>query len=152
MSGKLSVHARGQVFVKKVVVPKGEPGNFLSDAELSAKFADLAQPVLGAVQTAKLAAAILDIDRLQNVSKLFDSAGRPREGEGPRYGDAMTTSEDYAEIRQAVRSSVRGVSGRIFPQDRRRERLSRGIRQCLDQGRVAGRAHSPGVRRLGAEL
>jgi 2-methylcitrate dehydratase PrpD len=72
MSGKLSVHARGQVFVKKVVVPKGEPSNFLSGDELSAKFADLAQPVLGAVQTAKLAAAILDIDRLQYVSELFD--------------------------------------------------------------------------------
>jgi 2-methylcitrate dehydratase PrpD len=72
MSGKLSVHARGQVFVKKVVVPKGEPGNFLSDAELSAKFTDLAQPVLGEVQTAKLAAAILAIDRLQYVSKLFE--------------------------------------------------------------------------------
>ncbi len=71
MSGKLSVHARGQVFVKKVVVPKGEPGNFLSGDELSAKFADLAQPVLGEEQTAKLAAAILDIDRFQYLSKLF---------------------------------------------------------------------------------
>jgi 2-methylcitrate dehydratase PrpD len=72
MSGKLSVHARGQVFVKKVVVPKGEPGNFLSDEDLSEKFADLVQPVLGAARTATLAAAILEVDGLQYASQLFD--------------------------------------------------------------------------------
>jgi 2-methylcitrate dehydratase PrpD len=72
MSGKLTVHARGQVFVKKIVVPKGEPSNFLSRDELLAKFTNLAASVLGSAQTVQLAAAILDIDRLQNVSPLFD--------------------------------------------------------------------------------
>ena len=38
MSGKLTVAARGQSFVQKVVVPKGEPSNFLTEAELRAKF------------------------------------------------------------------------------------------------------------------
>jgi hypothetical protein len=41
-----------------------------------AKFATLAQPSLGSVQTAELAAAILDIDRLERVSKLFDLGTR----------------------------------------------------------------------------
>jgi 2-methylcitrate dehydratase PrpD len=77
MSGKLTVHARGQVFARKVVVPKGEPGNFLSGEELSAKFADLAQPMLGASRTARLAQGILGIDRLQHVSELFDLGAVP---------------------------------------------------------------------------
>jgi 2-methylcitrate dehydratase PrpD len=76
MSGKLTVHARGQIFVKKIIVPRGEPSNFLSGDEMLAKFATLAQPSLGSVQTAELAAAILDIDRLERVSKLFDLGTR----------------------------------------------------------------------------
>ena len=72
MSGKLAVHARGQVFVKKVVVPRGEPGNFLSREELLAKFTSLSEPALGRVPTAKLADAILDMDGLEDASKLFD--------------------------------------------------------------------------------
>jgi 2-methylcitrate dehydratase PrpD len=77
MSGKLTVHARGQVFVKKVVVPRGEPGNFLSREELLAKFTSLSEPALGRVPAAKLADAILDLDGLKDASKLFDlGAGR----------------------------------------------------------------------------
>ena len=72
MSGKLAVHARGRVFVKKIVVPKGEPANFLSGAELSAKFTNLAEVVLGPARTAGLAAALLDFERLETVSTLFD--------------------------------------------------------------------------------
>src|ERR1700733_1619804 len=72
MSGKLTVHARGRVFIKKIIVPRGEPGNFLSVDKLSAKFADLAQSALSPPQTAKLAGAILDVDRLENASMLFD--------------------------------------------------------------------------------
>jgi 2-methylcitrate dehydratase PrpD len=72
MSGKLAVHARGQVFLKKIIVPRGEPDNFLSLDELSAKFTDLARFALDAPQSAKLAAAILDVDRLEKASMLFD--------------------------------------------------------------------------------
>ena len=75
MSGKLTIHARGRVFVEKIVVPKGEPGNFLSDEELLAKFTDLAAPSLGKAQTAQLATAILDMDRLTSMGKLFDLGG-----------------------------------------------------------------------------
>ena len=72
MSGKLTVHARGQVFIQKVIVPRGEPGNFLTVDELSAKFADLARLALSAEQIAKLAAAVLCADRLERASMLFD--------------------------------------------------------------------------------
>ena len=48
MSGKLTIAARGQSFSQKVVVPKGEPSNFLTEAELRAKFTGLADAVLGA--------------------------------------------------------------------------------------------------------
>lgn len=72
MSGKLAIHARGQVLVKKVVVPRGEPGNFLSGEELLAKFTNLAEPSLGSARTAKLCAAILGIDALGRASAVFD--------------------------------------------------------------------------------
>ena len=52
MSGKLTITARGESFMQKVVVPKGEPGNFLAEAELRAKFAGLADAVLGAERSA----------------------------------------------------------------------------------------------------
>ena len=48
MSGKLTIEARGRRFEQKVVVPKGEPGNFLSEKELRAKFAGLTEAMLGA--------------------------------------------------------------------------------------------------------
>jgi 2-methylcitrate dehydratase PrpD len=72
MSGKLTVRARGCTFVKKIIVPKGEPGNFLSEEELLAKFSSLTEGSLGAAQSVKLAAAILDMDRLERASRLFD--------------------------------------------------------------------------------
>ena len=71
MAGKVTIRARGQVFEKIVRVPKGEPGNFLSEAELRGKFASLAEPVLGAAQTAALADAALGIAKLPNVAALM---------------------------------------------------------------------------------
>ncbi len=71
MSGKVSIAARGQSFVRKVVVPKGEPSNFLSEAELRAKFSGLAEAVLGSERTARLAAEVLAINRLAGVGSLM---------------------------------------------------------------------------------
>ena len=68
MSGKLTIEARGQTFVQKVVVPKGEPGNFLSEGELRAKFHGLADAVLGADQAASLADAVLSIHQTNDVA------------------------------------------------------------------------------------
>ena len=62
MSGKLTIAARGESFTQKVVVPKGEPSNFLTEAELRAKFAGLTDAVLGAERAARLADAVLAID------------------------------------------------------------------------------------------
>jgi 2-methylcitrate dehydratase PrpD len=74
MSGKLTIEARGQRFEQKVVVPKGEPSNFLSEAELRAKFAGLTDAVLGADRAAALASAVLAIDVTSDVSSLMRSA------------------------------------------------------------------------------
>src|SRR5262249_21317261 len=71
MSGKLTIAARGQTYAQKVVVPKGEPGNFLTEAELRAKFAGLADAVLGAERTARLADAVLEVDRAADVGGLM---------------------------------------------------------------------------------
>ena len=70
MSGKLTIEARGRVFEQKVVVPKGEPSNFLSENELRAKFHGLTDSVLGADRAAKLADAVLGIDRSNDISGL----------------------------------------------------------------------------------
>lgn len=71
MSGKVTIAARGQSFVRKVVVPKGEPSNFLTEAELRAKFSGLAEAVLGPERTARLASEVLAIDTLSDVSSLM---------------------------------------------------------------------------------
>ena len=71
MSGKLTIKARGQTFEQKVVVPKGEPGNFLSEIELRAKFAGLTDAVLGTERAAVLANAVLAIDTTNDVSSLM---------------------------------------------------------------------------------
>ncbi len=71
MSGKVTARARGQVFAQTVIVPKGEPANFLTEAELRGKFAGLADAVLGAERSARLADAVLAIDHAQDVSSLM---------------------------------------------------------------------------------
>jgi 2-methylcitrate dehydratase PrpD len=71
MSGKITISARGQTFVRKVVVPKGEPANFLSEAELRGKFSGLAEAVLGPERAARLASEVLAIDQLTDVSSLM---------------------------------------------------------------------------------
>jgi 2-methylcitrate dehydratase PrpD len=71
MSGKVTIVARGERFVRKVVVPKGEPSNFLTEAELRAKFSGLTEAVLGPERTARLAAEVLAIDKLADVAVLM---------------------------------------------------------------------------------
>jgi 2-methylcitrate dehydratase PrpD len=72
MSGKVTIRARGgQEFVRKVVVPKGEAANFLSEAELRAKFAGLSDAVLGPERAAQLADAVLSLDRAPDVNGLM---------------------------------------------------------------------------------
>ncbi len=76
MSGRVTIESHGKSFTRKVVVPKGEPGNFLTENELRAKFASLADPVLGASRAAALAGTILDFDRLPDVSPVLRFASQ----------------------------------------------------------------------------
>ncbi|MEO8136142.1 MAG: MmgE/PrpD family protein [Betaproteobacteria bacterium] len=78
MSGKVTIDARGERFTQKVVVPKGEPGNFLTDDELRAKFGSLAEPVLGAARTDTLAQALLGFDRAPKAASVFEIANGPQ--------------------------------------------------------------------------
>jgi 2-methylcitrate dehydratase PrpD len=70
MSGKLTVVAGGRTWVRFVRVPKGEPDNFMTDAELRAKFAGLAGPVLGDDRAELLANAVLGLDASPNLGPL----------------------------------------------------------------------------------
>ncbi len=72
MAGKLTIRARGETFARKVVVPKGEPANFLSEAELRQKFSGLAAPILGAARAGALADTALRLERLADVGDLLD--------------------------------------------------------------------------------
>jgi 2-methylcitrate dehydratase PrpD len=72
MSGKVTVRARGgRVFSRTVVVPKGEPSNFLTEADLRAKFHGLCDTVLGAERAAQLADAVLTLDRAPDVNGMM---------------------------------------------------------------------------------
>ena len=50
---------------------KGEPANFLTEAELRAKFAGLTDAVLGAERARTLADAVLAIDRTADIAALM---------------------------------------------------------------------------------
>jgi 2-methylcitrate dehydratase PrpD len=71
MSGRVTVRARGVEVSRKVLVPKGEPANFLTEAELRAKFHGLADAVLGAGRAAQLADAILALEGAARVDSLL---------------------------------------------------------------------------------
>ncbi len=71
MSANLTVRARGETWRRQVVVPKGEPANFLTEAELRGKFMGLASAVLGEERAARLADAVLAIDTVPDVAGLM---------------------------------------------------------------------------------
>ncbi|RAI60427.1 MmgE/PrpD family protein [Roseicella frigidaeris] len=71
MAGKLTIRARGEEHVRLVKVAKGEPDNFLTEAELRAKFHGLADAVLGAERAAQLADAVIGLDKAADVNGLM---------------------------------------------------------------------------------
>ena len=77
MSGRLRVWARGHVFDRTVVVPRGEPSNFPDEAELRAKFTALVDPVLGVAASAALARDILGLPRLPQAAVVLHTAAAP---------------------------------------------------------------------------
>jgi 2-methylcitrate dehydratase PrpD len=71
MAGKLTVRARGKDHVRLVKVAKGEPENFLTEAELRAKFHGLADAVLGKERATQLADAVVGLDKAADVNGLM---------------------------------------------------------------------------------
>jgi 2-methylcitrate dehydratase PrpD len=72
MSGKLTVQSKGKTLTRTVIVPKGEPANFLSDVELCAKYSGLVEPVIGATAGARLAKAIMGLEHLKHAASLLN--------------------------------------------------------------------------------
>lgn len=72
MSGKLTVQSGDKTLTKTVIVPKGEPANFLSDTELDAKYSGLVEPVIGAKAGARLARAIMRLEHLDHAASILN--------------------------------------------------------------------------------
>ena len=71
MAGRLTVTAAGQTRSMLVEVPRGEPGTFLTDPELRAKFTSLSAPVLGVERAGRLADAALGLAEAPGVGTLM---------------------------------------------------------------------------------
>jgi len=72
MSGVARVDIGGNSFEQMVVDPKGEPNNFLSDAEMRGKFDTLVAPYLDSDTLDRLAEGILRLDGQKNIHGLLD--------------------------------------------------------------------------------
>jgi 2-methylcitrate dehydratase PrpD len=72
MSGVARVDIGGNSFEQMVVDPKGEPNNFLSDAEMRSKFDTLVAPYLDPDTLDRLAKGILHLDDQKNIHGLLD--------------------------------------------------------------------------------
>jgi len=75
MSARVAVTTPGGTVSRKVVVPRGEPGNFLTDQELAAKFHDLVDGVMGRERAAALAEAVLGLASARDIGGLMRLAG-----------------------------------------------------------------------------
>ncbi len=71
MSGAARVRTSRGRFEKFVAVAKGEPENFVSEAELRAKFDALAGPYLNDARRDELVAALRALDEAADVGALF---------------------------------------------------------------------------------
>jgi len=71
MSGSVRIKTARGAFETYVRVPKGEPANFLSAAELRAKFDGLTGPYLSARRRDELAGALLALDQAKDIGALL---------------------------------------------------------------------------------
>jgi 2-methylcitrate dehydratase PrpD len=83
MSAAVRIKTGRGAFEKYVRVPKGEPANFLSAAELRAKFDGLAGPYLSARRRDELAGALLALDEARDIGTLLRLA-RPEDASARR--------------------------------------------------------------------
>ena len=71
MAGRVRISARGRIFEKFVDCPKGEPANFLTEAELKSKFDGLTAPYMDAPSRDRFAEAIFRLEEANDVPALF---------------------------------------------------------------------------------
>ena len=82
MSGLAKVKMRsGEILEKMVVIPKGEPENFLTAEELRAKFDGLTGPYLSAERRDRLADALLEFHRVDDVHAVLALTAPERSAE-----------------------------------------------------------------------
>ncbi len=74
MSGLLTIRARGERFTRKIVAPRGEPTNFMSEEELRAKYLSLTGNVLGKDRSEALAAEVLRLDARSDIRRILQAA------------------------------------------------------------------------------
>ncbi len=87
MSGSVRIKTARGAFETYVRVPRGEPANFLSAAELRAKFDGLAGPYLPARRRDEIAGALLALEQVKDVGALLRLA-RPEKAGGRRVAAA----------------------------------------------------------------
>jgi 2-methylcitrate dehydratase PrpD len=87
MSGSVQIKTRRGAFETYVRVSKGEPANFLSPAELRAKFDGLTGPYLSARRRDELAGALLALEQVKDVGALLRQT-RPGASDGRRVAAA----------------------------------------------------------------
>ncbi|HKA39081.1 MAG TPA: MmgE/PrpD family protein [Burkholderiales bacterium] len=87
MSGSVKIRTARGSFETYVRVPKGEPANFLTAAELRAKFDTLAGPYLSARRRDELAAALLALEQAKDIGALL-RLSRPEAAPGRRTAAA----------------------------------------------------------------
>jgi 2-methylcitrate dehydratase PrpD len=83
MSGSVSVKTRRGAFETRVRVPKGEPANFLTMAELRAKFDGLAGPYVPARRLDELAGAVGALEQAADIGAVLRLT-RPEKASGRR--------------------------------------------------------------------
>ena len=83
MSGSVRIRTGRGAFETTVRVPKGEPANFLTAAELRAKFDGLASPYLPARRLDELAGALLSLDQARDIGAVL-RLSRPEQASGRR--------------------------------------------------------------------
>jgi len=86
MSGVARVKTRRGTFEAFVETPKGEPANFVSPDELSAKFDGLAAPYLPAGQREELKSRLLAIHREEDINEVLRLT-RPQVAEVLKAGE-----------------------------------------------------------------
>jgi 2-methylcitrate dehydratase PrpD len=87
MSGSARIRTAAGCYEQLVVVPKGEPGNFVTGAEMRAKFDGLVSPYLDPARRDELARRVLALDEERDVAALLaltrpDAAERLRVAQG----------------------------------------------------------------------